>query len=84
MSDQKRLLLAAVLMAAVLFISWQFMGKSGTSESSQEAPQGRLAGLEQQRDPGARAVGIEAIPPPGLEVHEVVQLVRRGQRDDIR
>ncbi len=39
MSDQKRLLLAAVLMAAVLFISWQFMGKSGTSESSQEAPQ---------------------------------------------
>ncbi len=39
MSDQKRLLLAAVLMAAVLFISWQFMGKSGTSESSRNTPQ---------------------------------------------
>ncbi len=39
MSDQKRLLMAAVLMAAVLFISWQFMGKSATSGSSQNAPQ---------------------------------------------
>ncbi|MBD3278963.1 MAG: membrane protein insertase YidC [Candidatus Aegiribacteria sp.] len=29
MSDQKRLLFAAALMAAVLFISWQFMSKSG-------------------------------------------------------
>ncbi|MBW1887404.1 MAG: hypothetical protein JRI52_03505, partial [Deltaproteobacteria bacterium] len=39
MSDQKRLLFAAALMAAVLFISWQFMGKSGTSDSSQTSPQ---------------------------------------------
>ena len=39
MSDQKRLLVAAVLMAAVLFISWQFMGKSGTPDSSQISPQ---------------------------------------------
>ncbi len=39
MSDQKRLLLAAALMAAVLFISWQFMGKSRTPDSSQTSPQ---------------------------------------------
>jgi YidC/Oxa1 family membrane protein insertase len=39
MSDQKRLLLAAVLMAAVLFISWQFMGKSTNSETAQNIPQ---------------------------------------------
>lgn len=39
MSDQKRLLLAAVLMAAVLFISWQFMGKSTTDDNSQNTPQ---------------------------------------------
>ncbi|MEN8207653.1 MAG: YidC/Oxa1 family insertase periplasmic-domain containing protein [Candidatus Fermentibacteria bacterium] len=39
MSDQKRLLLAAVLMAAVLFISWQFMGKSSTAQNSQSNPQ---------------------------------------------
>jgi YidC/Oxa1 family membrane protein insertase len=35
MSDQKRLLLAAALMAIVLFVSWQFMGKSKTSYSSE-------------------------------------------------
>jgi len=34
MSDQKRLLLAAVLMAAVLFVSWQFMGKSANNETT--------------------------------------------------
>ena len=34
MSDQKRLLLAAVLMAAVLFVSWQFMGKSANNETA--------------------------------------------------
>ena len=34
MSDQKRLLVAAVLMAAVLFISWQFMGKTGSRTDS--------------------------------------------------
>ena len=39
MSDQKRLLFAAVLMAAVLFISWQFMGKSRTPDSSQTPTQ---------------------------------------------
>ncbi|NOQ21228.1 MAG: membrane protein insertase YidC [Candidatus Aegiribacteria sp.] len=39
MSDQKRLLMAAVLMAAVLFISWQFMGKSQTSDSSRSTQQ---------------------------------------------
>ena len=34
MSDQKRLLIAAVLMAAVLFISWQFMGKTVSENDS--------------------------------------------------
>ena len=39
MSDQKRLLLAAVLMAIVLFVSWQFMGRSTTSSSSENGMQ---------------------------------------------
>jgi YidC/Oxa1 family membrane protein insertase len=39
MSDQKRLLIAAALMAAVLFISWQFMGNSTTSDSPQGTQQ---------------------------------------------
>lgn len=39
MSDQKRLLMAAVLMAIVLFVSWQFMGRSTTSESSENRMQ---------------------------------------------
>ncbi len=34
MSDQKRLLIAAVLMAAVLFVSWQFMGKTTPQNES--------------------------------------------------
>ncbi len=33
MSDQNRLLLAAALMAIVLFVSWQFMGRSTTTDS---------------------------------------------------
>ena len=36
MSDQKRLLLAAVLMAVVLFISWQFMGRRTTVSNTND------------------------------------------------
>ncbi len=50
MSDQKRLLLAAALMAAVLFISWQFMGRSTTADSSQSTPQS-LEYLQQEQQP---------------------------------
>lgn len=39
MSDHRRLLLAAALMAVVLFVSWQFMGKSTTNDSSESTIQ---------------------------------------------
>ena len=52
MSDQKRLLMAAVLMAAVLFISWQFIGRSTTTVSSQNTQQA-IEYVHQEQMPAA-------------------------------
>ena len=38
MSDQNRLLLAAALMAVVLFVSWQFMGRTQNTSDVQSVP----------------------------------------------
>lgn len=51
MSDQNRLLLAAALMAVVLFVSWQFMGSGGGS--SEEAVPAEL----QQQTTAQEATG---------------------------
>ncbi|OPL19680.1 MAG: hypothetical protein AVO35_01530 [Candidatus Aegiribacteria sp. MLS_C] len=50
MSDQNRLLLAAALMAVVLFVSWQFMGKqgTGTQEAGEQVYVGSELNAEQQ------------------------------------
>jgi YidC/Oxa1 family membrane protein insertase len=47
MSDQKRLLLAAVLMAIVLFVSWQFMGKQN-ERTAVQSYQGTVVNAQQQ------------------------------------
>jgi len=47
MSDQKRLLLAAVLMAIVLFVSWQFMGKQN-ERTTVQTDQGTVVYAQQQ------------------------------------
>lgn len=61
MSDQKRLLVAAALMAAILFISWQFMSKSGDGsqqethipeETEEQVDNGQDDVYQQQIDQG--------------------------------
>lgn len=47
MSDQNRLLIAAALMAIVLFVSWQFMGKQG-GQTTSAAEQPNEAQVQQQ------------------------------------
>ena len=48
---------------------------------AQEATDRRFARLQHQCDPGARAVRVEAVAPPGLEVEQELQLGGRCQRD---
>ncbi|MBN2586531.1 MAG: membrane protein insertase YidC [Candidatus Fermentibacteraceae bacterium] len=47
MSDQKRLLLAAALMALVLFVSWQFMGRQ-SERTTVQTGQGTAVQAQQQ------------------------------------
>ncbi len=62
MSDQKRLLLAAVLMAAVLFISWQFMGKQSASDNSPDTAL-QIYDVQQEQIP----VNVENTQPDSLD-----------------
>ncbi|MCK4806746.1 MAG: membrane protein insertase YidC [Candidatus Aegiribacteria sp.] len=73
MSDQKRLLLAAALMAAVLFISWQFMGRSAQSDSTQDTQQS-IEYVQQEQIPAVEdsaSVGKESTEIISEKVHNI-------------
>lgn len=59
----------------------QHQGQQVVVGVAQEPANGGLAGFQQQRDPGAAALSVEAVHAPGLQVDQVQDLLAGGQGD---